>query len=97
MDGPQREHSSVNEFMMLNSLNMTTRPVDSLTLWIKNELSFMLKESNVFENKLKSVRVIYLQWENLLLVGSGFIELFWFLFGSRIRKVRLPLVVTIDK
>jgi hypothetical protein len=82
MDGPQREHSSVNEFTMLNSLNMTTRPVDSLTLWIKKELSFILKESNVFENKLKRVKVINLQWENLLLVGIGFIEVFRFLIGS---------------
>lgn len=84
MDGPQREHSSVNEFIMLNSLNMTTRPVDSLTLWIKKELSFILKESNVFENKLQRVTVINLQWENLLLVGIGFIEIFRFLIGSRI-------------
>lgn len=84
MDGPHREHSSVNEFEMLNSLNMTTRPVDSFTLWIKKELSFMLKESKVFENKLQRVRDIYVQWENLLLVGSGFIELFRFLIGSRI-------------
>jgi hypothetical protein len=57
----------------------------------------MLKESKVFENKLQSVRVIYLQWENLLLVGSGFIELFRFLIGSRICKIGLPLVVAVDK